>query len=685
MSPGKLNIVRRVAGKLWPCALLILAVASLPTSVQAQSNPYTIELTRGRLWHSFYLSQECEPMADWSRKTYGLDWPGFASEEIKQNIGGHHTYLLAGGFFLTAKTDTGTVWGWDNFATHGTDVGIEGDQFRYLISKDSRGKYIHRKRWRDGNYWLQSDPFEAEEVIDTQWEMNGAWYQPWDNQNMPVLVRRTVRQWSGSRADEDYVIVEYVVKNTQRRKGLPGVYLLFTYALSPNHRGWALRFPNFPEGARNTHSRWAPERRLLVAWAGDFTPTLGSDESFDFLQERVYDPVQGRSVVSSRFLAPGFIGIKFLHVSPDSTGQANRINGFAWSAAPPTNDHSGPFLGVAGLPSKYAAMANPLLLSEAFDDPADPRMGQNRLYANFSLGPYYLSRGDSIRVVVAEFVGGMPYEQTESSQFTPDNLRAAGDSAIAYLEQRVSFNYLHHYTVPMPPPAPRFIVYPVQEGGRVGNVISFGAEVESIPDPHQGVPDVAGYRIYRSGRYPFGPWKMLADIPVGDPHFFNADSQRYIYLDEDVALGYAFYYSVTCYDHGWPAWAVDPSYEVPPLESSIFANRMREPFYTTLRPTEKRLDRVTVVPNPFYRSSGFELAGDVKLIQFVNLSEECTIKIFTVRGDLVKTIHHADPSSGVAFWNQISDYGQYVKSGMYFFQVTNKHGEVKWGKFAIIN
>ncbi len=683
MTKGKDKMKSAVERQL--VILLLVSLAAGISAALAQSNPYTIELTRGRLWHSFYLSQECEPMADWSRKTSGLDWPGFASEEIKQNIGGHHTHLLAGGFFLTAKTDTGTVWGWDNFATHGTDVGMEGDQFRYVVSKDRNGKPIHRKRWPGGNYWLLVDPFEAEEVIDSQWEMNGAWYQPWDNQNMPVSVRRTVRQWSGSRADEDYVIVEYVVRNIQRRKSLNGVYLLFTYALSPNHRGWSLAFPNFPEGARNTHSRWDQERRLLVAWAGDFTQSPGIDESFDLFQERVCDPVRDRATVTSRFLAPGFVGLKFLHISPDSSGQPNRINGFAWSAAPPTNDHSGPFLGVAGLVSKYAAMANPLLLSEAFDDPTDPRMGQIRLYANFSLGPYDLGRGDSIRVVVAEFVGGIPYERLADPLVTAADIRAAGDSAVAYLDQRVTFNFEHRYTVPMPPPAPQFVVYPVQEGGRVGNVISFGPEVESIPDPHQRVPDVAGYRIYRSGQYPFGPWKMVADIPVGDPRFFNADSQRYLFVDEGVALGYAFYYSVTSYDCGWPAWAVDPSYQVTPLESSIFANRMRQPFYTTLRPTARRLDEVTVVPNPFYRSSGFALAGDVKLIQFVNLSEECTIRIYTVRGDLVKTIHHRDPSSGVAFWNQISDYGQYVKSGMYFFQVTNEQGEVKLGKFAIVN
>jgi hypothetical protein len=40
---------------------------------------------------------------------------------------------------------------------------------------------------------------------------------------------------------------------------------------------------------------------------------------------------------------------------------------------------------------------------------------------------------------------------------------------------------------------------------------------------------------------------------------------------------------------------------------------------------------------------------------------------------------------GVVTWNQISDYGQYVKSGMYFYHVSNKAGEEKKGKFAIVN
>ncbi|MCI0515144.1 hypothetical protein L0128_18170 [candidate division KSB1 bacterium] len=663
-----------------------LGLVLIASNLLAQANEYTITLKRGKLWHAFYYSQECEPMADWERKTYGLDWPGFNTEEIKQNIGGNHTYLLCGGFFLTARTDSDKVWGWDNFATHGTDVGFEGDQFRYLVSKDASKKFIHRRRWKEGaNYWLQTNPNEAEEIIDSRWEMNGAWYQPWDNQNMPVAVRRTVRQWAGSQADENYLLVEYTLTNTQRRQTLSGVYLLFTYALAPNHRGWNLSFPNFPDGPRNTQSTYNPAERLLVAWAGDYTGTPGVNESFDFFNHVLYDPIQDRNVISPEFVAPGFLGIKFLYISPDSTGIENRINGFVWSAASPTNDHSGPFLGVAGLNEKYAAMADPLQLSEAFTDPRDPRMGQNRLYANFSLGPFNIPRRDSIRVVVAEFVGGLPYEKALQPDMTAEKVKAAGDSAVQYLNTRVKFNFDHHYTVPMPPPKPTFTVAALKAENAIGNVIAFGNEMESRPDPHQRVPDLAGYRIYRSGQYPHGPWQLIAEIIKGDPVYFNPDSNKYIYVDTQVPLGYGFYYSVTSYDLGHASWSVDASVAVPPLESSIFANRQAAPFYTTLQASESILEHVTVVPNPFYRSSGFQLAGDVKLIQFVNLSRECTIRIYTLRGDLVKTIEHKNSASGVAFWNQISDYGQYVKSGLYFYHVSNPRGVVKTGKFAIIN
>ncbi len=276
----------------------------------------TLVLNRGKLWHSFNFSQEVEPMNDWRRLNYGLDWPGYNEKELDVAIGGYNSYLVSGGFFITAKTDSGTTWGWDNFATNGLSaVGISGDNNRYLVKRHEKKK----------NHWLLNNPSEAEETIYTEFEFNGAWFQPWDNQNIPVNVKRVVRQWSGSKADQDYVIIEYTFTNVLRRDPLEGVYLLFTYALSPNHRGWNLTYPNLTSGARNVESQWNAEEKLLTYYAGDFKDSPGTDDSYDYHVRQRYNAFSDKFDDIPEWVAPGHAGIKFLYISADTFGVENRF------------------------------------------------------------------------------------------------------------------------------------------------------------------------------------------------------------------------------------------------------------------------------------------------------------------------------------------------------------------------
>lgn len=656
--------------------ILILVVISFET-LTAQSQPKFVSFQRGKLWHSYYVSQEVAPMTDWARNNIGLDWPGFSSDEIGENIGGSYSYLTAGGFFITALTDSGTVWGFSDFALFSSEVDWSGDDKKYWVTK-------HRKKWPNGeNFWLATDPYDAEEIIETYWEINGSWYRPIDNQNLPIGIRRVARQWSGSQADENYIITEFTVINQLRRNTLEGVYLMFSYALSPTNRGWNLNFPNYTRGARNTTGYYDENDRLAVAWAGDFKGTTGVDESFDPFRHSVFDTQSGQISQFTEYMAPGFTGIRFLHISPDTNGVENRINGFTWSAGAADKD-GGPFEDVLGLNNKYEAMADPSKLTRAFSDTSDARMGQSRLYANFSLGPFNIPRRDSVKIVVAEFVGGATYEESISDSADKNFVKSKGMAAVQYLNNRVEQTYLNNYVVPMPPPAPAFTIFADTNAGMISNIIKFSDSLESRPDPHQMIADVQGYNIYRSGLYPFGPWELLQTIKIKDPAFHDPANGIYTYRDDKVPLGFGFLYSITAFDSGHAVWAINGQ-PVPPLESSVFANRSKIPFKTTLKPHKNKLDEVVVVPNPFYRQSGFIEPGAEKDIQFVNISEKCTIRIYTLRGDLVKTINHDNPESGVVRWNQISDYGQFVKSGMYFYHISNPQGEIKKGKFAIIN
>jgi len=95
------------------------------------------------------------------------------------------------------------------------------------------------------------------------------------------------------------------------------------------------------------------------------------------------------------------------------------------------------------------------------------------------------------------------------------------------------------------------------------------------------------------------------------------------------------------------------------------------------------LNDIKVVPNPFNdKSVKFNWPGEENKLLFINLPLQCTIKIYTATGDLVKTIHHDDSTTEQA-WNQVTDSNQLIYSGVYFFLVESDLG-TKTGKFVVI-
>lgn len=101
-----------------------------------------------------------------------------------------------------------------------------------------------------------------------------------------------------------------------------------------------------------------------------------------------------------------------------------------------------------------------------------------------------------------------------------------------------------------------------------------------------------------------------------------------------------------------------------PMDSAYIIARVRPNIPSDNEVTDEQLEKaVRVVPNPFYvTNQGQKSSYDTK-VNFTNLPKRCTIKIYTVSGDLVTTIEH-DESAGSLPENESTEvYDLMNKSG----------------------
>lgn len=97
----------------------------------------------------------------------------------------------------------------------------------------------------------------------------------------------------------------------------------------------------------------------------------------------------------------------------------------------------------------------------------------------------------------------------------------------------------------------------------------------------------------------------------------------------------------------------------------------------------QELSEIRVVPDPYYAyAAGWEVDEGESELQFQNLPEECTIRIYNLSGDLVRELEHRD-GSGSESWDLMSDGRQLVASGVYFYHVESPYGN-HLGRFAIV-
>ena len=74
-----------------------------------------------------------------------------------------------------------------------------------------------------------------------------------------------------------------------------------------------------------------------------------------------------------------------------------------------------------------------------------------------------------------------------------------------------------------------------------------------------------------------------------------------------------------------------------------------------------------------------------RVIHYIHLPQQCTIQIFSIRGQLVDTIEHNSPiENGVAKWDLVSKDGINVSYGVYIYHVSAPGIGEYISRFALI-
>ncbi|MEJ2634034.1 MAG: hypothetical protein P8184_01930 [Calditrichia bacterium] len=304
---------------------------------------------------------------------------------------------------------------------------------------------------------------------------------------------------------------------------------------------------------------------------------------------------------------------------------------------------------------------------------ADPE----RVHVAVAFGPFEtVAVGDTLHFEIAEVFGMGRDEVMKNADY------------LEFLKER-------EYKVPFPPPKPPLRV-------QIGNhkvKLSWKSQEgdvnpETYFDPYRGdnaEQPFEGYRLYKSTSSPQGPWTLLGEYDIKNDKYGPNTGLDWEFTDTGLLNNFEYYYSVSAYSKP------DSATDFPSQESSIAANA-RKIIPGTAAP--ETVGKVAVVPNPYrgdvayheYNPQWEKPEGtrqywmeQDRRIQFINLPSRCTIKIYTLAGDLIQTLYHNNAEIGFEDWNLTSSVGQAIASGIYLFSVQAEgSGDVQVGKFVVI-
>lgn len=170
--------------------------------------------------------------------------------------------------------------------------------------------------------------------------------------------------------------------------------------------------------------------------------------------------------------------------------------------------------------------------------------------------------------------------------------------------------------------------------------------------------EITGYVVFRN-LTGSEPWTAIATL----------DSSSLSFVDKNAYSGKTYYYVIAAVNtYNWNSeYSNAVSYKVNLSKSMAAA---------------KDLNSVTAAPNPCNTQL-------TKKIRFINLTPSANIYIYTLAGELVKVIYHAN-GSGEEEWDMKNDAGTELASGIYLYYVESYKSKetgklTSSGKFALIH
>ncbi len=354
--------------------------------------------------------------------------------------------------------------------------------------------------------------------------------------------------------------------------------------------------------------------------------------------------------------------------------------------------------------------------------PATPENGKRFNFYTLSYGPYDLQPGDSLRFILAEIAGVMDYHTViagDPEGHFPDSTIAAirrnaqlARDAVAWGVGAIVDGMPLAADAPEPPPGPTTDAVNASVGRDTAAIaVTWDRRAEDavITDGSSGVfydgaTDLDGYRIYRSTDFQYtsdteapvlrgAAWDLLVEVPKSEfGDYWDEELGRYRYVDGTVNFGFRYGYYVSAYNENPGAWTSANGTVVNDLPELASGSQNRTPAVSAASGPVSSFD-VYAVPNPYVFNDperNFGLSDPFR-IEFRNLPERATIRIYTISGDLIRTIRHGPDQRGNLFgstaWDQKTDSGLLVAPGLYIYHIkseTEGLGKALTGKLMIV-